>query len=273
MAPARAKIVALSKNGKLFVVSASKAFQDSRQYQSERSWWNWLFGTDPGVDFIELGAEGGLRRGEKFTGVSTGIHHVLAVTNKGRTFSLPLSPSANSHRQLGTRQVFDLPYPTSPSGSSAASSASVVSVTLSPELPPEADIRFATTLAEIPSLQGTTISQVAVSDRTSFVRTPTGRILGWGANDAGQIGLGGNAAMEMVQVPIEIVLARNYPGGTVVKCLDVKTGGQMTLFTVERNVPGKGSLIDLLACGNGMSGSLGNGQWSSANGMPARVKT
>lgn len=114
---------------------------------------------------------------------------------------------------------------------------------------------------------------MASSDRTSFVRTPGGRVLGWGANESGQIGLGANATVEMVSVPVEVVLARNYPGGTVLTCTDIKAAGQTTFYTVERAMAGKDTVVDLLACGNGMSGSLGNGMWSSANGVPTRVKT
>lgn len=180
------------------------------------------------------------------------------MTNKGRTFSLPLSPSGNSHRQLGTRQ--DL------TGASEPVRAA--------ELPAEVDPRFAPALHEIKSLSGIDIAQVAASDRTSFVRTPGGRVLGFGANESGQIGLGGSAAVEIVQTPVEVVLARNYPGGTMVKALDVIAGGSTTMFVVERESPGQqGKFVDLLACGNGMSGALGNGLWSSASSVPTRVKT
>ena len=246
-------------------MSASKAFQDSRRYRKERGWWSWLSSSDAGVDYVELKAEGGLKGGEKWAGASAGLHHLLAVTTKGRTFSLPLSPSGNSHRQLGTRQVFETPFPVPSSAASAIPS--------SPSLPPESDPRFATTLTEIPSLSSIQIAQVITSDRTSFVRTHNGRVLGFGANEVGQIGLGANAAVEIVQVPVEVVLAKNYPGGTQVNCLDIQAGGQTTFFTVERSTPGKGTFVDLLACGNGMSGALGNGLWSSASGSPVRVKT
>jgi hypothetical protein len=73
---------------------------------------------------------------------------------------------------------------------------------------------------------------------------------------------------------VEIVLAKGYPGGTTLSCTDVKAGGSTTFFTVERTSPGSsGGFIDLLSCGSGISGSLGNGLWSSANGTPSRVKT
>lgn len=253
LATSPAKLVALSRDGRLYAFSSSKSIQSQRNDKKEQSWWTYLFGSDAGIDFLELKANGGLKSGEKWTGISAGTHHLLAVTSKGRAFSLPLSPLANSHRQLGTRQE------------------------LAPELrelPLDTDPRYQPTLTEITSLSGIQIAQVATSDRTSFVRTPGGRVLGFGANEVGQIGLGANAAVEIVQVPVEVVLAKGYPGGTAVECLDVKAGGTTTFFTVERSSPGKqGTFIDLLACGSGINGGLGNGLWSSANGVPSRVKT
>ena len=194
----------------------------------------------------------------------SGTHHLLAVTNKGRTFSLPFSPAGNTHRQLGTKQTFDIPFPV-PSSSTA--------LVKTPELPPETDIRFATRLAEIPSLRGIDIAQVAASDRTSFVRTTNRKVLGFGANESGQIGLGTNATVEIVATPVEVVLAKSYPSGTDVQCTDITAGGMTTFFTVLRSQPGKDAMIDLLACGNGMNGCLGNGLWTSAAFVPSRVKT
>ena len=255
---------ALSSKGKIYAVSASKAFQDRDAHKAEQSWWSWLFGSTPGVDFVELKPESSLRRGERWSNVAVGTHHLLAVTNKGRAFSLPLTPAANSHRQLGTKQEFDTPFPVPENTSS---------VGITPELPPEMDIRFATRLTEIPSLRNINIAQVAASDRTSFMRTPNGKVLGFGANESGQIGLGTSGTVETVQVPVEIVLAKNYPSGTSVECTDIIAAGQTTFFIVRRATPGSAELIDLLACGNGMSGALGNGLWSSAGFTPVRVKT
>lgn len=80
-------------------------------------------------------------------------------------------------------------------------------------------------------------------------------------------------SVEAVHSPVEVVLARAYSGGTSVRCLDVQAGGGTTFFVIERMDPGKGTFVDLLACGNGLSGALGNGLWSSASGSPVRVKT
>lgn len=45
------------------------------------------------------------------------------------------------------------------------------------------DIRFSDKLFEIPGLRGIRIAQVMAGGNTSFVRTDTGKVLGWGAND------------------------------------------------------------------------------------------
>jgi alpha-tubulin suppressor-like RCC1 family protein len=245
----------LSKSGNLYAMSSSRAAQaSSKQYKQELSWWSSMFGTDPGVDFYELQVEGGLKRGEKWASVSAGLHHLLAVTTKGRTFSLPIDPLANSHRQLGVRQ-----FPSTASSST---------------IDPASDPRAYPTMTEIPALSSVPIEAVTASAFSSFARTPTGRVLGWGANESGQIGLGPSGAIEIVTTPVEIVLARNYPGGTSMKCTNVVAAGALTMFVVERDVPGKeGTWVDLLACGNGMSGGLGNGLWSSACTSPVKVKT
>ncbi|TXT12899.1 hypothetical protein VHUM_01300 [Vanrija humicola] len=254
------KVFVLSKDGRLFVVSADRAFQD--RGKAPRNWWKKLTTRDPLVDFVQLKAAGGFNWGESWEQIAVGRHHLLAVTNKGRTFSLPLSNAANTHRQLGTKQVFE-PVPDN----------AVKAIAESPDLPPESDPRFATQLTEIPALSGLRIAQVAASDRSSFVRTPDGRVLGFGANDFGQIGLGQYATVATVPTPVEIQLSKAYASGTAVTCTGVTAGAQSTLFTVER-VDGKtgATLVDVLSCGNGQSGTLGNGLWSSAMFAPQKVK-
>lgn len=258
MAAGPAKLFGLSKDGRIYVVSADRAFQEGKA--APRGWWKKLTTRDPIVDFAELQTSEKFHWGEKWVGLAVGQHHLLAVTNKGRTFSLPLSPSANSHRQLGTKQVF--PVPDTPAQALASG----------PALPPDSDPRFATTLTQIPALAGIKIDQVAASDRSSFVRTDEGRVLGFGANDFGQIGLGSNTTISTVPTPVEIVLAKAYPSGTTLKCTNISAGATTTMFTVERSVPDGPVLNDLLSCGNGQSGSLGTSMWSSACFIPTRVK-
>lgn len=257
IAAAPGKLFALSKKGRLFVVSADKSFQDFDK--APRGYWKKLTTRDPLVDFVELTPK--LQWGEKWADVAVGRDHLLAVTNQGRTFSLPLTPSANTHRQLGTKQVFPTP------------DNAVEALATGPVLPPESDPRFATQMTEIPALSGIQIHQVAASDRSSFVRTHDGRVLGFGANDNGQIGLGSSATVATVPTPVEIVLSKAYPPGTDVKCTSVDAGSATTFFTVEHQRGDAPSLIDLLSCGNGQSGALGTGMWSSASFVPAKIKS
>ncbi|WWC87958.1 uncharacterized protein L201_002859 [Kwoniella dendrophila CBS 6074] len=261
LAPGSAKLFALSKNGQLYVIPSSKSLQSDRQDKLNQSWWSYLFSSDSGSDFIELKADGeGLKWGEKWVDLSCGKNHLLAVTNKGRTFSLALNEKANLYRQLGTKQEFELP---------------LIPQTLFGEIfNSDKDIRFQDKLIQIPSLKNIKVVQVSASERTSFVRTDNGHILGFGANENGQIGLGSSSSVDIIPVPVEVVLAKNYPSGTKLECIDIKSGGLTTFFTIKRFFPGRqGSFIDVLGCGSGISGALGTGMYTSATGMPVRVKT
>jgi hypothetical protein len=53
----------------------------------------------------------------------------------------------------------------------------------------------------------------------------------------------------------------------------VTTGGDLTLFTVERSGGIIGApLVDVLACGNGQFGGLGGALYSNAQGTPSKVR-
>ncbi|WVQ74729.1 hypothetical protein IAR50_004333 [Cryptococcus sp. DSM 104548] len=257
IAPGQSKVFALSKHGNLYLFSPSKSIHSSRQDQPPQSWSSYFFGSDPHVDFVELQAEGGMAWGERWKGIDVGRDHLLAVTNKGRTFSLPLSEKGNSHRQLGTKEELQAYDPSTP-----------------PTLPPAKDIRYVSSLSPIPSLSSIPIAQVAAGERTSFVRTLSNHVLAFGANEAGQIGLGSSYTVEVVPVPVEVVLSKCYPTGTTVECQDIKAGGNTTFYTVQRSFPGRrGVFIDVLSCGSGLQGALGTGAYTSATGLPVKVKT
>jgi alpha-tubulin suppressor-like RCC1 family protein len=152
-------------------------------------------------------------------------------------------------------------------------------------------VGFCGHLFEIPALRGVDIQQVVAGDRTSFVMTRRdGRVLGWGANEYGQLGLGANVTLPSISVPTEIVLSMFTEKGTVSRCtgiaagtfvnpllilckLIVRAGGDLTFFTVERELPNGGSIVDVLACGNGQWGGLGNAAYSNAQGIPVKVKS
>lgn len=141
----------------------------------------------------------------RFIDISAGCDHLLALTSAGRTFAYPISKLANSHGQLGFRK-FDIPAQSSEVTSTIPSSRLPVELTPQAIADPYAkassqsrpassssseilrllddrDIRFSDTLFEIPGLKGIKITQVVAGGRTSFVKTDTGKVLGWGANE------------------------------------------------------------------------------------------
>ncbi|KAF8682603.1 ERAP1-like C-terminal domain [Rhizoctonia solani] len=286
-----ARVFALSeKTGKIYVLSQDSEKQ-TRNDTTEGSWWNlggWLGGNFL-VDYLELKVDSKLNRGEKFTSISAGRDHLIALTSQGRTFSLPISISANTYGQLGFRK-FTLPDSTAENPSIAPR----IPIELTPRIleDPHAlatpfvrtgqtgsstyvdpGIGFCDMLFEIPSLRGLKIAQASAGDRCSYVRTEDGRVLTWGANSFGQLGLGATVGKEAVTIPTEVILSRNYPAGSNVKCTGLATGGDIAYFVVDVIAPDNTASVDVLACGMGQWGGLGNGQFLQLQGAPVKVKS
>jgi len=205
-----------------------------------------------------------------------------------------MNKDANSHGQLGLRKV-EVP---APSSLTDAADRSRVTLELVPRsvadpyaktspLPRESSptvasehlnviddrhIRFSDALFEIPSLRGVKVSQIAAGGRSSFVNTSSGRVLGWGANEHGQIGLGSGITLDTITIPTEIDLARNLPVSIKSRCLSIIAGGDLTCFVVERSARESLTHVDILCCGNGQWGGLGNNTFSTFQGNPVRVK-
>ena len=135
----------------------------------------------------------------RFVSISVGEHHLLALTSTGRTFAHPLSHKANSYGQLGVRHLefttdgvshaVDLvpnvvrdPYALASPRGRAPPPRQIIPNVVDPK-----DLEGCNVLFEIPALNEIRISQVATGSRTSFARTPDGRVLGWGANEFGSV--------------------------------------------------------------------------------------
>lgn len=221
----------------------------------------------------------------------------------------PITKDANSHGQLGFRKL-DIPDPSA----SQPTSASRLHVELIPravadpyakssrfarESRPvsenlvnvdDTNLKFSDKFFEVPALRGVNVVQIAACSRSSFVRTDTGRVLGWGANDYGyvpppfnlisvrllnlssQIGLGGNVSLDTITIPTEVVLWRGTPSGTRTRCIDLNAGGDLAFFTVERVDGTSITNVEVLSCGNGQYGGLGNALFSNAQSVPMRTK-
>ncbi|KIM80836.1 hypothetical protein PILCRDRAFT_822120 [Piloderma croceum F 1598] len=289
LALTESRVFALSASGHIYVLAADSAKQSAKI--STSPWYRpgWLLGKKKTVDFIEILPKHRLSWREKFVAISAGTDHLLALTSSGRAFAHPISTKANSHGQLGFRK-FDIP-------SGAISSPSRLAVELTPNIitdpyakasafsrpeTPSSDtlklfdnenIRFSDTLFEIPGLRGIKVAQAVAAGRTSFVRTDSGKVLGWGANENAQIGLGSNVTLDAITVPTEVVLWRTVSNKTQSRCLNICSGGDLTCFTVERIDGNDVRTVDLLMCGNGRWGGLGNNIYSNAQGNPLRAKS
>ena len=274
--------------------------------------------------------------------ISAGSDHLLALTSNGRTFAHPITLNANSHGQLGFRKC-DVPSPADlkhahqlhqqrprvhleltpkslvdPYAKSAPAVRPIAVPVRNPEglIGREAaiagvddtNIRWSDRLFEVPALKDVKVDRVAAGARSSFVKIPNGRVLGWGANDFGwefpiargdsnsncvdyrQIGLGPNVTLDAITVPTEVNLWRTTPGTMKTTCRNIfageslihccvcgaaliaAVGGDLTIFEVERADGGSMPYTDVLSCGNGQYGGLGNAQYSNAQFVPVRAK-
>ncbi|KAI0374704.1 RCC1/BLIP-II [Pilatotrama ljubarskyi] len=306
----RSRVFALSASGRIYVLSsrqAEQALPTGAQTPASTPWWGtgWLWGEEEEVDFAEITPKEKLKRGERFIQISAGTDHMLALTSEGRTFAHPITLNANSHGQLGFRKC-DVPSPADlehihlphkhlripleltpksiadpyaksspairPAGSAPSNSEALIGKEAAAAKLDDSNIRFSDKLFEIPALRGVKVDRVATGGRSSFVKTTNGKVLGWGANEFGQIGLGANVTLETITVPTEVILWRTTPSTMRTTCLDVFAGGDLTMFEVERADGSGMPYIDVLSCGNGQWGGLGNALYSNAQSTPVRAK-
>jgi hypothetical protein len=344
------KVFGLSRNGEVYVWASDKIRQTAGAVSAATtngggSWssffWPWgASARDSGVEVLKVKANAKLAPGEQcvissflsvsfplfpssvdamsnysFVSLSSGEHHLTALTSTGRAFALPLSLSANTFGQLGVRSV-ELLSPPHP-GSSPASGLSVrldpderlneprdlippqpknldplllnsrtlptpadpspkgdvipafpSSLTAKPvavELHPspsehtalEKSPHFCTILHEIPSLKGVQIVELVAGKRHTLARLGgrmEGRVLGWGANSYGQLGLGAALSYPSIPTPTEIPLSSSpsYAFGgsssrpSSLKCERIAAGGNVSYFVVGTESVG-GASQDLLA--------------------------
>ncbi|KAH9989777.1 regulator of chromosome condensation 1/beta-lactamase-inhibitor protein II [Russula vinacea] len=281
------RVFALSDSGRVYVSHSGRRHTDT---SSSRWGSGWLWHDEAGVRHAEIVPAQKLAWGEKITSIAAGRDHLLALTSSGRALVHPITKNANSHGQLGFRK-FDIPDP------SSAASASRLHVELTPRavanpyakssryaressvsaaaglLPvsenlvdvDDTNIKFSDRFFEVPALRGVNVVQIAAVHGAVSV-------LGWGANDYGQIGLGGNVTLDTITVPTEVVLWRGTPTNTRTRCIDLNAGGELAFFTVERIDGTAIRNVEVLSCGNGQYGGLGNALFSNAQNVPVRTK-
>ncbi|EKM55652.1 uncharacterized protein PHACADRAFT_121379 [Phanerochaete carnosa HHB-10118-sp] len=294
------RVFALSASGRIYALAANQVKQELSAGQpipSSNPWWGtgWFWGEEEIIDFAEIMPQEKLGWNERFVSISAGKDHILALTNTGRTFAHPINLQANAYGQLGMRKVdvpdhshdghphlhhirkqLDLtpkaiadPYAKStPAVRRATEPTESKSLELAVN---DSSIHFSDRLFEVPALEGVKVDRIAAGARSSFVLSG-GRVLGWGANEFGQIGLGGNVTLAVITVPTEVILWRTTPRTTKTTCLDIYAGGDLAFFKVERVDGTAMPFVDVLACGNGQWGGLGNNLFSNGQGTPVRAR-
>ncbi|KAG9318538.1 regulator of chromosome condensation 1/beta-lactamase-inhibitor protein II [Chiua virens] len=225
------RVYALSASGRIYVFAANEERQKLPATHSSSTAFSWAAGCTSreqgSIDFVEIFPKEKLKWSETFISIAAGNDHLLALTSDGRTYAHPVNKNANSHGQFGLRKV-EIPVHSGPKDVLDHSRMTVELVPgslvkpymnashTSRELPPtnttSADLNaiddnhvvFSDALFEIPSLRGVKVAQIAAGGRSSFVNTSSGRVLGWGANGHGQIGLGPGITLDTITVPTEI---------------------------------------------------------------------
>ncbi|KAJ3189209.1 hypothetical protein HDU85_002834 [Gaertneriomyces sp. JEL0708] len=224
------RVYALARNGDVFCVSANGP-------------------QTPEQPTIKLEIPN-LRWRERVTGIHSGNHHLAAVTNSGRLFTLPADSKGNECGQLG------------------------------PVQPPQiegADLG----LSEAPSkmllvggLESENIKQVACGDRHTLIRTADGRVLSFGDNTYGQLGRECTNRLKSAvgdATPGNVLINDSGNGSQshddtqfVVK---VAAGGNTSLFVVDGP-----KATDVFSAGMGLHGQLGNGTVRQVMARPQPVK-
>lgn len=277
------KIYARTKAGKVLIVPASLADQTDtsrgQQLPSISVFWRLLGYHGPGAHFVEMTTANQEQKDRKIADISAGRSHLLALAEDGRALCAAVDEQSNECGQLGGGRLL-LAGITSKQKAADGSAGKAAE----PPITSDRDIRFDTALKEIPALRNLNIKQMVAGDRHSIALSTEGRVLAWGNNSLGQLGLGTGYSFPTIPAPTEASIASAYPKSSSVKPQALYAGGDTSYFLVERTDlrPTAGTEYtesgdrrvyqDLLAAGNGMYGAMGNGQWNSS-GVPVRVKT
>ncbi|KAI8915483.1 regulator of chromosome condensation 1/beta-lactamase-inhibitor protein II [Powellomyces hirtus] len=229
------KVYALCKNGDTYCIDNLNN-STSTAPSATASSWNSL--TSPATEhsITKLPSPSTLRWSERIMRLSAGAHHAVALTDHGQILSLSADESGNAWGQLGhgAGQV-------------------------------EGNV-----WKVVEALKDVKVAETACGDNHTIVRTTDGRAYGFGSNSFGQ--LASEASITSVPSPTELnmfwTLAQNTSKPLDASCTHIAAGGNTSLFCIDRP-----AATDVLACGTGLNGQLGNASYAHMTSGPVRVKT
>ncbi|ANB13651.1 Fmp25p [Sugiyamaella lignohabitans] len=180
--------------------------------------------------------------GEYVKDIAVGNDHILALSSSGRVFSGStgqIAPS-ESKGQYGIASMSQFDKAPEPG-----------------------------TLHEIKLLKKFPIAKIAVGDYHSLVLTKEGKLLGFGDNLYGQLGISYSYRTANIAVPTELPISGILFGGDIHrKVTNIAAGGSITYFTVNAGVESE----DVYSMGNGLSGQLGTGSFAHSQRSPLKIK-
>lgn len=247
------RIIALSRNGKVYSLPISKEDQTAGPKPSESSWLPFLSSTSP-ISYRLIQPPD-----EKITSISSGLEHSLLLTSTGRLFSA--ASSSDSFPDRGQMGIPGLSWTTRPPGSYDQPH-------------------------EITTLRGFDITAVATGDHHSLALDREGRVFAFGDNSSGQLGFDPSTESPCIDAPSLLPLQRLYAGTALSpKVTSIAAGGSNSFFTVDATRvarPGEDTsapstalgriTADTWSCGLGILGTLGNGRWTHIQGTPTKIK-
>ena len=248
------RIIALSSNGTVYSISASKNDHETGPKGQEHSWFPFWTGRSR-ISYRTLPLSN-MAWGERVSDISSGLEHCLIMTNKGRLFSAASGTEAFPAKgQLG---IPGLTWTTRPPGSYDQPH-------------------------EISTLKGFEIIKIATGDFHSLAVDKAGRVFAFGDNSYGQLGFDYNSDSPTIDAPSLLPIDKLYKGTNMLpRVTNVAAGGVNSFFTVDATrIAGQGEedprglgrvTADTWACGQGIWGALGNGRWTHVQGTPTKIK-
>ncbi|OKL60598.1 hypothetical protein UA08_04047 [Talaromyces atroroseus] len=252
----RDRIIALSSSGNVYSLPISKADQQSGPKPSE-SYWFPGWSSKSQISYRQLNPRLGL--GEKVTSISSGLEHVLLLTNSGRVFSA--AAATESYPSRGQLGIPGLTWATRPKG--------------------PVDLCH-----ELSSIKGSKIIQIASGDFHSLLLDKDGHVFVFGDNSFGQLGLQYDPTSPVIDTPTVMPTKGMYSSKNwSARISSIAAGGLTSFLTVDavQKAPSNGSStlttkqgtlsIDTWAFGRGIHGALGTGKWTHIQDSPYKVKT
>ncbi|KAI9857919.1 MAG: hypothetical protein M1824_004526 [Vezdaea acicularis] len=253
----RDRVIALSSDGTVYSLPCAQSDQTTGTKPLEATWLPFWTIRSP-ISYRTL-TPSTLSWSEKIISISGGLEHVLLLTSKGRLFSAAAgSQDFPSRGQLG---IAGLTWSTRPNGPYDQTH-------------------------EITTLRGFDIAKIAAGDYHSLAADRDGRVFAFGDNSSGQLGFDYNPESLAIDVPSLLPIQKLYNGtNQVPKVTNVAAGGANSFFSVDATrVAGQGEdnphergflgrvSADTWSCGQGITGTLGNGRWTHMQGKPTKIK-